>query len=179
MVEQKKHDTHLSFDFLPDGVKYSMKDKNHAESFTVPYEDITRNTSTFEERSQWFRNVAIYLAILGAIALAYNITHGKYSVPIWLPIAAVFFVMYRFIRVSYTVLDCANHRLYVIQDKYHDQILKTIEAWRCERLLTKYGTVDQTNDPNAELRKFQWLHSEGVITDEDVVRLRKELALSQ
>ena len=44
MITQKKLGTTISFDFVPDGVKYSMKDKNHSETFTVPYEEITRNT---------------------------------------------------------------------------------------------------------------------------------------
>jgi hypothetical protein len=174
-IEQKKLDTQISFDFQPDGIKYSMKDKNHSESFMVPYEEISKDTSDYEERNQWFRNVAIYLGILGAIAAGYNITHGMYKLPIWLLIAGIFFIMYRVMRVQYTVINCNDCRLFVIKDKFHDQIMKTLQAWRINHLQSKYGKLDPSNDPNNELRKFAWLKAEGAITDEEYDRLKTQL----
>ncbi len=174
-IEQKKLDTRIAFDFQPDGVKYSMTDKNHSESFTIPYEEISKDTSDFEERNQWFRNVAIYLGILGAIAAGYNFRHGVYKLPIWLLIAGIFFIMYRVMRVQYTVIACSDCQLFVIKGKYHDQILKTLQAWRVNHLQTKYGKLDPNNDPNTELRKFAWLKSEGAITDEEFDRVKAQL----
>ncbi|MBW7909019.1 MAG: SHOCT domain-containing protein [Kiritimatiellae bacterium] len=174
-IEQKKLDTRISFEFQPDGVKYSIKDKNHSEPLTVPYEEISKNTSDFEERNQWFRNVAIYLGILGVIAAGYNIANGQYKLPIWLLIAGIFFIMYRTMRVQYTVIDCSNCRLFVIKDKYHEQVLKTLQAWRANHLQSTYGKIDPNNDPNAELRKFAWLKSEGAITDDEFERLKAQL----
>jgi hypothetical protein len=174
-IEQKKLDTHIAFDFQPDGLKYSLKDKNHSESFKVRFEEISNDTSDFEERNQWYRNVAIYLGILGAIAAGYNITHGLYKLPIWLLIAAIFLIMYRVMRVQYTIIDCSDCRLYVIKDKHHDQILKALDKWKMDSLLEKYGKFDPTNDPDTELRKLGWLKSEGVITDEEYDRLKSQL----
>ena len=175
MITQKKMGTEISFDFTDDGVKYAMKDKNHSESLTIPYEDITKNTSTFEERNSWFRNVAIYLGILGGISLIYNIVHTNITVPIWLILAGVFFLMYKYMRVEYTVIDCANARMYVIKDSLHEQVIKTIHAWRCEKLANKYGTINWHNDPNSELQKFAWLKAQEVITAEDYERFRVEI----
>ncbi|MGA7902283.1 MAG: hypothetical protein WCA06_06605, partial [Terrimicrobiaceae bacterium] len=62
------------------------------------------------------------------IVLAYNIGNGVYKFPIWLAIAAVFLAMYRFLRVEYTVIDCLKNRLYLIKDRYHDQVTKAIQA---------------------------------------------------
>jgi hypothetical protein len=83
--------------------------------------------------------------------------------------------MYRVLRVQYTVINCNDVRLFVIKDKYHDQVLKTMQAWRINHLRNKYAKLDANNDPNTELRKFAWLMSEGAITNEEFDRLRAQL----
>jgi len=173
--EQKKCGTHITFEFLPDGVKYSLKDARHYEAFTVAYEELGTNTWEFEERPAVFQFLAYNFFILGVVQLGVAGIAKQPTLPWWVLVAAFFNLLYRIRRVRYTVVDCGSSRLYVIQDTYHDQILKTLQAWKAEYLRSKYARIDRDNDPTLELRKLSWLRAEGIITDEEFEQLKSEL----
>ncbi len=173
--EQKKCGTHITIELLPHGVKYSLKDAKHYEAFTVAYEELGTHTWEFEERLAVFQFLAFYFFILGVVRLDRDVIEKKLTVPLWLLVAAGFYLLYRVRRIRYTVLDCDGCRLYVIQDKYHDQILKTLQTWKAEYLRSKYARIDPDNDPALELRKLSWLKAEGIITDDEFEQLKSEL----
>jgi hypothetical protein len=58
-------------------------------------------------------------------------------------------------------------KIRIMEDKQHDIILGELKKYRIAHLRNLYGTINAANDPAKELLKFQWLKSNGVITEHE------------
>ena len=63
----------------------------------------------------------------------------------------------------------------MVKNKQHDNLISEISSRRKGQLLSWYGELDYSNDPNAELEKFKWLMSEGAIGEVEYMRIAGKL----
>lgn len=55
----------------------------------------------------------------------------------------------------------------MIRDGKHDDIVEEIEQRRRACFRSRYATVDPTNSPETEERRFAWLHEHEIISNEE------------
>lgn len=111
-IEQKKFSTKAAFSLEDDGVTYEVRDGSGVTTFRSDYEDISFETSFFEERNAWFRNVGYIWLVIGGIqtALRFQDT-GKLVPSIWLFFGIAFVFAYYWRRIGYTIFDTPKGRL--------------------------------------------------------------------
>jgi hypothetical protein len=182
VLQQKAFRTKIDYRFFRDYVEYTIRDRNGALScFTVKYSALPGRTeygayqparrpvtglqillfalmilmisSAFPKASQW----EIGLMVGGAVAAL--------SISIAL--------RWRF-RNAYTTIPTAKGKLLLLRDKQHDLVLQELESRRMKEL-RKLATIDPLNSPQAELRKFEWLKEQEVITQEEFELIRQKL----
>ena len=62
----------------------------------------------------------------------------------------------------------------LLRDGRYDTLMEEINKRRKKQLLEWYGDIDFGNDPEEEIRKFHWLHSEHLISED---QLRRTIAI--
>lgn len=98
-IEQKKFGTRTSFSFEDDGITYEVRDSSATTSFRSDYEDVSFETSFFEERNVWFRNVGYVWLGLGALWTWLRFqSHGTFVPSLWLFCGIAFLIAYRIRR---------------------------------------------------------------------------------
>jgi hypothetical protein len=184
-LQQRAFRTKIDYRFFRDYVEYTIRDRNGALScFTVKYSALPGRTeygayqparspitglqillfalmilmisSAFPKASQW----EIGLMVGGAVAaLAVSIA-----------------LRWRF-RDAYTTIPTVKGKLHLLRNKQHDQVLQELESRRLKEL-RKLATIDTLNSPQAELRKFEWLKEQEIITQEEFELFRQKLNLA-
>lgn len=172
--KQKQSGTKTAFEFRPTALRYSVEDAGGQGTFSVPYEEIPSEAGELTERNAWFRNVAYLWMLIGVVSIVLHVSeHGELGGGFWLLIGGITYAVYRFKTVTYTVYDTRYGRVFVIRDKHHDRIVAELGERRAGALRSRFATVDAGNEPEDEVRKFEWLREEGAISDaefEDYVR---------
>ena len=69
-----------------------------------------------------------------------------------------------FSKTRYSVFRTERGNVLVMQNKQHQQIVETLHARRKAQLLDWYGDVNPDNELENEIRKFQWLVEQDVMT---------------
>lgn len=179
-IVQKKASNILSFDFGEDKFDYSVTDKTGSSETTVYYGSLPNKPGLRIEQNEWLRNVSILWIVLGLFELAMQFFYREVFVGkwFWLTVGVACYAWYRYSRVKYSVFNCGDGSVYVIQGKDHDRIVSELMTRRKEQIRKVYGEIDLTNDPGREIEKFKWLLEQGILTKEEADRKIAEVEAS-
>jgi hypothetical protein len=160
-IEQKRFAVKHTFTFSEQQLNFAFKDRSGSGDVDVAYADIPKKKSVRIDENSWLRNAGILWCAIGVAALLL-----KWSGVMWLPIGIACLVWYHFSKVRYTILQAEEGSIWVIQDKKHDDILREISDRRNRQLLSWYGEINYENDPQSEIKKFNWLAEQEVLSKE-------------
>lgn len=175
VYSQKRFSNKSRFSFRLGELLYSMENKDGAGTWTIPYENIPFNSSTFEGRSSYLSNIGLLFTGLGTLyfilyAFVYLVDStmltGVGSGMVFLPVGIIFLIAYKYFRTVHTLFETDEVNLLVIHDSEHDEIVRTIQKRRNKRFFELYGEINQNNDPQMEKDKFRWLLDRNVISEE-------------
>jgi hypothetical protein len=163
--QQKRGGRRVRIAINKGGVDYEIKDINGENHFHVVYEQIDPETSRIVEKNGWLLRFGILWAILGVVL---SILGGRESIPVSAVLvlfgtASVFYYFWR--KATFSVLRTERGRISIIEDKWHDDILRELNLKRVSVLRSKYLQIDHDNSPKSEIGKYNWLRRVGAITD--------------
>ncbi|TAK62729.1 hypothetical protein [Methylobacter sp.] len=168
-IVQKKRSNKHTFTFNDESFNFAYEDKKGSDDVDMRYADFPQKSSVSIEQNEWLRNVAYLWCGLGLYQLGYAIysdasLSGK---GFWLINGLVCLAWAHLSKVKYSVFKTDRGNIFVIQDKKHDLIVKEINERRRKQLLQWYGEIDMENEPENEIRKFNWLCEQKVISKEE------------
>lgn len=158
---QKKQDTEITISLDTQNIFYAIKDAKSKAEFTHPYEDIMINRYEITESNDGYKNQATYLFVVGLVLLIVGFGF------LFLIGAGIFLFLYKRSKMRFTVIDANQKRLYILHDTKHDEIIDNLYKNRNKYLKHKYAIIEHHNDPAFELKKFQWLLDQQVITQDE------------
>lgn len=174
---QKKLSNQTTFEFGEDKLKYSLKDGSGKRTFSTDYGDIyDEDFDELEEKNEWFRNVGILWVLLGAYQIGSRFMgSGNLSGSMWLTLGIICLITYRLRITKFTVIDAEKGRIFIIKDAQHSQLLDEISIRRKKQWKVRYGPINYDNDPQSELKKFQWLLDKRVISEDEFNAVKLEI----
>jgi hypothetical protein len=163
--QQKRGGRRVRIAINKNGVDYEIKDINGENRFHVLYEQIDPETSRIVEKNGWLLRFGILWAVMGVLlaALSRTETLPVSAVLVMFGTASVFYYFWR--KATFSVLRTERGRISIIEDKWHDDILRELNLKRVSTLRGKYLQIDHENSPKAEIGKYNWLRRVGAITD--------------
>lgn len=174
---QKKGKNIHTFTMEGDFFNFAYQDKSGSGDSDFRYADVPKKTSVVIEQNDWLRNVGLLWCALAVLQIGYALYNGQVRGSIWLVLGLGCIAVAHFKKVKYTVLKMDGGNVFVIQDKQHDVILDELEIRRKDQLLRWFGDVNPENDREEEIKKFQWLCDEEVISREDAEKKIAQIAL--
>ncbi|MDP2715028.1 hypothetical protein [Rheinheimera sp.] len=167
-IQKKKSNKH-TFTLHDDYFNFAYEDKSGSGDTDFDYADFPQKSSVQIEQNEWLRNVGYLWIALGVFQLGYAIyTEASLSGKgFWIFIGAVCAIWAYFSKVKYTVFRSERGNIFIIQDKNHDEIIKQLNIRKKSQLLKWYGDVNPDNELKNEIKKFNWLVDQGVLTKEE------------
>lgn len=168
-IAQKRGSSHTRYKFHDDRVEHSWKDSSGSRSFSVEYTDISRDRQGLTERNVWFRNAGILWLLIGGVQLAATWS-GSEGVrgSFWLLLGAACVAVYYFRTTSYIILPSGKGNLLVIDDEDGKRIVEEIERRRVAQFRSEYDFFPDGDSPEQLRNRFNWLHREGALSDEEL-----------
>lgn len=168
-VQQRKNSNRVRFVFHDDALDYSIEDGSGSRTFSVEYQQISRDRQTLVERNQWLRNAGLLWLLLGTGLTAYSLaTPDGLKVSVWLLVGAACYAFYRLRSTPFVLVPTEKGNLCVIDDADGARILDEIARRRAEFLRREYDFVPDDETSEQQRRRFNWLHREGVLSDEEL-----------
>ena len=158
IIQKRLSEKHV-FTFNKDKVNFAYQDRTGSGDIDVTYADIPKKTSVRITENTWLRNVGWIWCVIGVLGL---ILQQKFV--FWLFVGIGCLIWSHFTKKKYTVLNTDKGAIWVMQDKNHDEIISELHDRRKLQLLDWYGEVNPENELANEIRKFNWLAEEGVIS---------------
>lgn len=177
-IQQKKNSNRIRFVFHEDALDYSIEDGSGSRAFSVDYAEIGRDRQTLVERNQWLRNVGLLWLALGAGLTAYSLTTPDgLRVSIWLVVGAACYAFYRLRSTRFTLVSSDKGNLCVIDDADGARILDEIATRRARYLRNEYDFMPEGETAEQHRKRFNWLHREGVLSDEELAERLERVGL--
>jgi hypothetical protein len=170
VITQRSYSNSITFDFEPDALKYTRADSYGSHSFQVPYGNIGMDPQFTTERNGSLFNGAILLSAWGLAQTAHAMLHGDMTGLIFLFPGAACFLVHALTRTTITSLGSDAGEIALLMDEKHDTIMSEIRERRKKQLLDWYGNINFSNDPEEEIQKFEWLHSQHLISSAQLQR---------
>lgn len=170
VITQRSYSNSITFDFEPDALTYTRADSYGSHSFKVPYGNIGMDPRFTTERNGSMFNGAILLLAWGLAQTAHAMLQGDMSGLIFLFPGAACFLVHALTRTTITSLGSDAGEIDLLQDGKHDTIMTEIRERRKKQLLDWYGNINFSNDPGEEIQKFEWLHSQHLISSDQLQR---------
>lgn len=163
---QKKRGVKQTFTLRDDHFNYAYEDKSGSGDIDINYVDFPQKSSVSIEQNEWLRNVGLLWIALGVAQIGWAIFNdlslsGK---GFWLMVGMACVLWAHFSKTRYSVFRTERGNVLVMQNKQHQQIVETLHARRKAQLLDWYGDVNPDNELENEIRKFQWLVEQDVMT---------------
>ena len=174
-IKQRAQSTRIEYVFEEDRLRHSWQDSSGSRSFSVGYGETSRDRQTLVERNAWLRNAGLFWMALGIVVTAIDYHERQSLIPsIWLFLGAACYAAYRLRSISYTIVPSEKGNLLVIMDADGERILRELESRRADYFRREYDFYPENDHPEQLRKRFNWLHSEGALSDEDLAnRLRK------
>jgi hypothetical protein len=174
-IQQKRNSNRTRFEFGEEELRYYVQDSSGSRSFSVAYTDISRDRQTLQERNAWLRNAGLLWLALGALVTVMRWFESHTVSPsIWLLVGAVAYAAYRLRTTSFTLVPSGKGNLLVISGVDGERILTEIDTRRAKQFRAEYDFMPDGDTAEQHRRRFQWLHREGALSDEE---LKQRLAL--
>ena len=164
LITQRRFSNAITFDFEPDTLTYTRADAYGSHSFQLPYGSIGMDPRQTTERNGTLFNGGILLAAWGLAQAGYALAHHDLLGIIFLLPATACFLLHALAKVELTSLSSDAGEIALLNDKQYDRIMSEIRERRKKQLLDWYGNINFANDPEEEIRKFHWLHSQQLIS---------------
>lgn len=163
---QKKRGVKQTFTLRDDHFNFAYEDKSGSGDIDLNYVDFPQKSSVSIEQNEWLRNVGLLWIALGVAQIGWAIFNdlslsGK---GFWLMVGMACVLWAHFSKTRYSVFKTERGNVLVMQNKQHQQIVETLHARRKAQLLDWYGDVNPDNELENEIRKFQWLVEQDVMT---------------
>ncbi|BBO26043.1 hypothetical protein AltI4_04310 [Alteromonas sp. I4] len=163
---QKKRGVKQTFTLKDDHFNFAYEDKSGSGDIDLNYVDLPQKSSVSIEQNEWLRNVGLLWIALGVAQIGWAIFNdlslsGK---GFWLMVGMACVLWAHFSKTRYSVFRTERGNVLVMQNKQHQQIVETLYARRKAQLLDWYGDVNPDNELENEIRKFQWLVEQDVMT---------------
>ena len=163
---QKKRGVKQTFTLRDDHFNFAYEDKSGSGDIDLNYVDFPQKSSVSIEQNEWLRNVGLLWIALGVAQIGWAIFNdlslsGK---GFWLMVGMACVLWAHFSKTRYSVFRTERGNVLVMQNKQHQQIVETLHARRKAQLLDWYGDVNPDNELENEIRKFQWLGEQDVMT---------------
>lgn len=174
-----------TFEFGEAALCYSQDIPSMAKgvSYDIDYEDIPKETKTIKVPNRRFLQLVRYgrIAFISVVAffLFSQLSHQNQNIGEILLIPAVLLVIAgmaaRKQHIAMIEIQTKRGKVQIIKDGQERKILEEIENHRKNRIIDLYGEIDFSNDPDAEIRKFEWLRDSDYITAEQAENAIKEI----
>ncbi len=166
---QKKRGVKQVFTLRDDHFNFAYEDKSGSGDFDLNYVDFPIKSSVSIEQNEWLRNVGLLWIALGVAQIGWAVFNelslsGK---GFWLMVGMACVLWAHFSKTRYSVFRTEHGNVLVMQDKHHQQIVETLHQRRKAQLLDWYGDVNPENELENEIRKFQWLVEQNVMSKEE------------
>lgn len=142
-----------------------FKESSSSVSFSVDYTQLPLDKSEIEDRNVWFRNAGLLWLLIGSVQFALTLSTNK---PLdgyfWIIVGALCVAIYFLTVTKFTVISTEKGRIFIIKDGKHDSIINELFDRRKKKLISRYGDIDFSNDPDNEISKFHWLKNQEVIS---------------
>lgn len=177
-LEQKRRDETYVAEIAGGELRYRSKSRRGEGSATVPYEMISRKTTRYTRANPFFRNAAIYFAILTVATVGFGFLVGLdgYVAILWAVLSCACYLVFRLTGVEYEVFPLADGRVFRLVENSPSR--EEYEAFRSalfERrdayLLARYARIDIERPAKLERKRIDWLHDEGVIDESAYVTI--------
>jgi len=164
IITQRSYSTTITFDFEQDALTYTRADAYGSHSFQLPYGSIGMDPRLTTERNGGLFNGAILLSAWGMAQAVYTMARGDMLGAIFLLPGAACFLLHAALKTRITSLSSDEGEIALLHDRNCDRIMTEIRERRKKQLLEWYGNINFANDPEEEIRKFHWLHSQHLIS---------------
>ena len=169
-IKQSKNGHKLKFTFTDNRLNYAYKYSGGSGEYDIPYADFPRKSIIQIEQNDWCKNVG-WLWILLGIALNFyrvytiNMLDKNGIIIIVLGISCLLWTLFR--KVKFTIFETPQANILIIKNSKHNKIVDEIQSRRKKQLLKLYGHIDYDNNIENEIKKFQWLKDEKVLSEKE------------
>lgn len=169
-ILQKRGAARTRYVFHDDRVDYSWKDSSGSRAFSVPFTEISRDRQTLTERNVWLRNVGYFWLALGLFLLVATWNDpGTQRGWLWAVLGAGCLAMYYAYPTRWRVLPSEKGNLLVLDHGDDaDRIEAEIAARRAAQFRAEYDFIPEGDSPEQLRNRFNWLHREGALSDEEL-----------
>lgn len=164
LITQRRFSNTFTFEFEPDTLTYTRVDAYGSHSFQLPYGSIGMDPQHTTERNATLFNGGILLSAWGLAQTGYTMAHGDLLGIIFFFPGIACFLLHVLTKIELTSLSSDAGEVVLLHDRHYDRIMETIRERRKKQLLEWYGNINFANDPEEEIRKFHWLHSQHLIS---------------
>ncbi|HCU67765.1 MAG TPA: hypothetical protein DGF30_00685 [Desulfomicrobium sp.] len=170
-ITQRSYSTTITFDFEQDALTYTRADAYGSHSFQLPYGSIGMDPRMTSERNGTLFSGAILLSAWGLAQAAYTMIRGDLLGAIFMLPGGLCFLLHAALKTNITSLSSDEGEIAIMHDGNFERIISEIRERRKKQLLDWYGNIDFANDPEEEIQKFEWLHSQRLITSDQLQRI--------
>lgn len=168
-IKQSKNSNRIQYDFGADELQYFVQDSSGSRSFSVAYADISRDRQTLEERNQWLRNAGLLWLALGALLTAVTwFNEQTLRLSFWAWMGAGCYAVYWLRRTRFTIVPSDKGNLLVIADAQGPRIIEEIQSRRAAQYRERYDFTSADESPEQQRNRFNWLHREQALSDEEL-----------
>ena len=154
-------------------VKYRSRGPRGEGSATIPFELLSRRTTSFRRSNPFLRNAAIYFAVLTVVTAGFGflVDLNATVAALWAALAAGCYVTFRLTGVEYEIFPLADRGAFGLlvngpsateYGTFKDELFERRDAY----LLSRYAPINVERPARLERRRIDWLRDEGVITDD-------------
>lgn len=165
-ILQRLTATRTTFTFDTDSLTHARSDMHGAHTFTLPYGSIGMDPRDSVERNHILFTGGILLLLWGLAEALRSLLQGDLLGLLMLLPGAIACVLHYTTAFTATYLTSDAGDIAILHDGQQDRILNEIKERRSRQLLDWYGNINFANDPEDEIRKFHWLHSQNLISDD-------------
>lgn len=170
-IAQKRGLAKTRYVFNDERVEYAWQDSSTSRSFSVPYTEISRDRQTLTERNAWYRNLGVIWLLIGALLIVVSWSSADrssvWSGVFWMLLGAASYGYFRFNVTRYVIIPSDKGNLLIIDDEKGERIVGEIESRRKAQFQAEYDFFPDGDSPEQLRKRFNWLHSEGALTDEE------------
>lgn len=187
---QKSKSVRISFSFEDGGFVYNVEDRSFQNRYFINYRDI--NMIDFPEFSNhnYHIQLSYVLTVIGGSIFSFmsrprvddNMIIFIVSINIFaifviwvLARLGVFSQRFSLIPVHEFPPGSFGHHAKIVKDSRHDAIVARLKAGWAQWMRAQYGDIDFQNNPAQEIAKFRWLHERGVINDNELSLVLRQL----
>lgn len=170
-IIQRRHATTLSFHFGAEKLRHKRADSQGAHAVELPYASIGMDPRVVTERNQTLLTGAVLLFLWGFAQGAFFLLHGDALGAIFLFPGPVCLLLHAASAVTLTYLHSDEGEIAILHDSKHESLLLEIRNRRKAQLLNWYGNINFANDPDDEIKKFHWLHSQDLISETELEQI--------